>query len=165
LSDAFVIERLAARHNRADFSCGVGALDQYLPAQAGQDARRNVANCFVAIGSDGETIAGYYTLSASNIPAWALPEKLRRRLPRYDMLPAALIGRLAVDARFRCRGLGSALIFDAGELAMRSEPAVYALAVDAKDGDAAAFYRRNNFAPFPDAALRLFLPIATFAKT
>jgi predicted N-acetyltransferase YhbS len=49
------------------------------------------------------------------------------------LLPAALIGRLAVDERFRGQRLGSALVMDAARRAAGSDPAIFALVVDAKD--------------------------------
>ena len=42
--------------------------------------------------------------------------------------------------------------------------ASYALVVDAKDAQAAAFYARYDFIPFPTYPLRLFLPTATIAQ-
>jgi len=57
-------------------------------------------------------------------------------------VPAGLIGRLAIDQRFQPRGLGSLLVVDAAGRAMRAAPVIYALLVDAKSEDAAAFYVR-----------------------
>ncbi len=39
-SETLVIEPLGRRHDRADFSCGLAALDRYLLRQASQDIRR-----------------------------------------------------------------------------------------------------------------------------
>jgi GNAT superfamily N-acetyltransferase len=82
----------------------------------------------------------------------------RRRLPRYPILPAVLIGRLAVDTRYQGRQIGSALIIDALRRSARAAPASFGLIVDAKDDQAAAFYRRHGFVS------SLFLPIATALK-
>lgn len=71
------------------------SLDRYFKEQAGQDVRNRVAAVFVL--EDGGQVIGYYTLSATAIAPTALPETLRRRLPRYERLPAILLGRLAVD--------------------------------------------------------------------
>jgi hypothetical protein len=52
--------------------------------------------------------------------------------------------------------------------AARSEIAVHALMVDAKDEAAAGFYRHHGFAVLPDSPVTLFLPLATapaFRKT
>ncbi len=163
MTDAVVVERLAARHDRSAFSCGKPTLDHYFRERAGQDQRRLVANCFVAVLPD-RRIAGFYTFSAADIPSSALAVDDQRRLPRYPALPAALIGRLALDKRFQGRGIGSAMIVDAGRRAMQSDPAVFALLVDAKDQGAADFYRHHDFRPFPDHPLRLFLPLTTLVK-
>jgi ribosomal protein S18 acetylase RimI-like enzyme len=87
-----------------------------------------------------------------------------KRLPRYPVLPAGLIGRLAVDQRFRRQGLGSALIVDAVARAMRAEPAIFALVVDAKDESALGFYQHLGFRRFVTQPMRLFIPIAEAAR-
>jgi predicted N-acetyltransferase YhbS len=74
------------------------------------------------------------------------------------------VGRLAVDQNFRGRKLGSALLWDAGTRSLRSEIAAFAVVVDAKDEQAAAFYRYHGFVHFGSNAMQLVLPVATFAK-
>jgi GNAT superfamily N-acetyltransferase len=160
---SFRIEALSASHDRQGFSCGVEALDGYLARQAGQDMRR-VSNCFVALPEGGGAIAGYYTLAAASIPVQDLPEEQTRRLPRYPVLPAVLIGRLAVGQRFKGQQLGAALLFDAILRALRAEPAVLTVIVDAKDATAAAFYRHHGFQQFSARPQTLFLPIDTAAR-
>lgn len=142
------------------FCCGVEPLDRYLRELASQDAKRRISNCFVALDSDG-TIAAYYTLAAASIPLDQLSDAEKKRLPRYPLLPAGLVGRLAVDTRFRGRRLGGALIIDAALRASRAEPAVYALIVDAKNDAAAVFYEHHGFRRFASRPMALFLPIAT----
>src|SRR5216683_2231802 len=88
------------------------ALDSYLHKQAGQDARKRAAVPFVAT-ADGQTIAGYYTLSQYAIGLDAIPEEVAKRLPKYPMVSATLLGRLAVSTEFRGRGLGENLLMDA----------------------------------------------------
>ena len=82
-------------------------------------------------------------------------------MPRYGVLPAGLIGRLAVDRRYRGLHLGSALVIDAARRAAGADPAVFALVVDAKDDGAAAFYERLGFRRFASRPMSLFLAIAT----
>ena len=113
MTDRFRVESLAASHRRAEFGCGNEALDRYLHRQAGQDARRLVAAVFVLYDAEADLIAGYYTLNASSIAPTDLPAELARKLPRYEALPAVLLGRLAVDARYQGQGLGALLLFDA----------------------------------------------------
>jgi GNAT superfamily N-acetyltransferase len=132
VTDAFVIEVLSSSHDRLAFTSGSEVLDRYLQSQASQDVRRRISNCFVAVPPASTIIAGYYTLAASSIPLTDLPEELANRLPRYPVIPAAIIGRLAVDRQYRRRGLGAALLFDAVQRTMRADPAVFTLIVDAK---------------------------------
>jgi GNAT superfamily N-acetyltransferase len=93
-----------------------------------------------------------------------LPEAQARKLPRYPVLPAALIGRLAVDRRYQGKQLGAALLYDAITRATRADAAVFALLVDANDETAARFYRHHGFEAFWASAARMFLPVATAKK-
>lgn len=95
------------------------------------------------------------------MPLVDLPADQAKRLPRYPVVPAALIGRLAVDRQYRGRDLGAALLFDAIRRAIRADAAVFAVIGDAKDEAAAAFYRHHGFQPFVGRAASLFLPVAT----
>jgi GNAT superfamily N-acetyltransferase len=161
----FLIEPLGPGHDRAGFASGVEALDRYLQKQATQDVRRRVTACYVAVEAPGGRIAGYYTLAAGGIPLTDLPEPLAKRLPRYPSVPVARLGQLAVDQVYRGRKLGSALLWDAGMRPLRSEIAVFALVVGAKDERAEAFYRHHGFVAFGGQARQLVLPLATFSKS
>ena len=159
------VEPLGPHHERASFSCGEPALDNYIRHQASQDARRRVARVFVASGDAPGRIAGYYTLSAASFEKDDLPAELAKRLPHYPV-PAAVIGRLAVELRSQGGGLGEALLLDAIHRVVRAGDTigVYAIVVDALHERAGAFYQRYGFMPFPSAPLRLFLPLRTFEQ-
>jgi ribosomal protein S18 acetylase RimI-like enzyme len=162
---AFRFEALGDQHNRTTFHCGEDALDRYFRTQATQDIRRRIANCFVAVELATGSVAGYYTLSAASIPLVDLPPEESRRLPRYPILPAVRIGRLAVDSRFQRRGLGELMLVNAMRRAAQDAAAAFALLVDAKNDQAAAFYRRYGFRPIADRPRTLFLPLTTALKT
>ncbi len=104
-------------------------------------------------------MAGYYTLAAAGIPLADMPAQLAKRLPRYPSVPVARLGRLAVDQAYRGRKLGSALLWDAIQRSLRSEVAVFALVVDAKDEQAEAFYRHHGFVPFGSQPRQFVLPL------
>lgn len=161
---AFVTEALRRDHPRDAFVSGVAALDSYLRELALQDVKRRVAGCFAAVAGDGE-IAGFYTLAATHVPMDALPPEIATKLPRYPVIPAILMGRLAVASRHQGKGLGSALVADAAIRTSSLGIGAFALVVDAKDEAAAAFHQANGFAPIPNEARRLFLPIATALDT
>ena len=162
----YLIEPLTKRHNRADFSCGNEQLDRYLKNQVGQDARRKIAAPFVLIEEGSQTVCGYYTLSAFSIDLGDLPEDIARKLPRYPVIPATLLGRLAVDQRLRGQSLGEFLLMDALRRAFEQSDRIAAAAVvvDAIDDAARRFYQHFDFLPFPDRHDRLFLPMKTLAR-
>jgi GNAT superfamily N-acetyltransferase len=162
VASALRFEPLAG-HDRSSFGCGDEALERWFRTQAGQDARRHVARVFVAVDDDG--VAGFYSLSMCSIRVDELPDKLAKRLPRYGLIPAALIGRLARHSRLRGQGLGEILVADAVARIVAAERSVaaWAILVDAKSDRVAAFYKTLGFQPFPTQPLKLFMPMADAA--
>ncbi|WP_407518926.1 GNAT family N-acetyltransferase [Methylobacterium oryzisoli] len=162
MSDApFVVEALGTQ-DRSAFRSGVDALDRYFHTQVTQDVRRRVTACFVGLDRGTGVIAGYYTLSASDVVLAEVPADLARKLPRYPAVPVALLGRLAIDRTFRGWKLGAALLVNAAARAARSDIAVFGLVVDAKDDRTEAFYRHFGFRPFGTRPRRLIAAIDTF---
>ena len=161
---AVVIEALNSGHNRSRFGCGQDELDRWFRERAGQDERRNLARVFVAV-DDTLGVVGFYSLGAFTLALDEMPADLARKLPRYDAIPAALIGRLARDERMRGQGLGDLLLGDAvaRTLSAGRDLAVFAIVVDAKDNRAANFYIEFGFQPFPSRPERLFLLTSTAA--
>lgn len=142
-------------------------LDRYLKQQASQDAKRRVAVPYVLVSADNR-IAGYYTLSATNISLKDLPDALVKqlKLPRYPAIGATLIGRLARDLSFSGLGIGELLLVDALKisLTMSKKIASVAVVVDAKDEHAARFYSSFGFIAFPETTNRLFLKMETIEQ-
>ncbi len=152
------VETLSSRHDRESFASGSEALDRYFRNQASQDVRRRIATCFVAV-DEKERIAGYYTLAATSVALTGFSESTVKRLPRYPVVPAALLGRLAVDLTCQGRGIGGLLLADAIRRISRVEMGVFALVVDAKDDNAQRFYEHFGFVLLPDQDRRLCLPM------
>ena len=159
-----VIEALGKHHDRAGFSCGQPDLDEWFRLRASQDEKRNIARVFVAVTAE-LGVVGFYSLSSLSLSLEHLPEQVARKLPRYDAIPAALIGRLARDERVRGQGVGELLLADAIKrvLGVGRSIAVFAIVVDAKDERAVAFYEAFGFRPFPLRPNRLFLLSSTAA--
>lgn len=164
MSSPFRLEPLNDGHDRSTFRCGEEALDRYFLTQVTQDVRRRVGNCFVALERESGAVAAYYTLSATSLPLSDLPADETKRLPRYPVVPAVRIGRLAVDERFQGRGLGTAMLADATARACKAEIAAWMLVVDAKNERAARFYERHGFRWVGGERGTLFLPLATAQK-
>ena len=163
MTSVFRVEVLGASHAREGFTCGVEALDNYFTRQATQDVRRRVGACYVAVEVITGKVAGCYTLAAGGVPLTDLPEAMSKRLPRYPSVPVARVGRLAVDRAFHRQKLGGALLADAAVRAARSEVAVFALVVDAKDDAAVAFYRHHGFEGFGAKGRQLIVSLKHFA--
>ncbi|MGA2588784.1 MAG: GNAT family N-acetyltransferase [Bryobacteraceae bacterium] len=156
---SFNVEPLAPSHDRTTFTCGVDALDRYFQHQVGQDVRRRATACFVAREIATDRNAGFYTLAAGGVLLAEMPAPLAKRLPRYPSVPVARLGRLAVDLAYHGLRLGGALLWDAVDRATRSEIAIYALVVDAKDEQTENFYRHHGFVALGNTARHLILPL------
>ena len=103
---SYSFEILDRSRRRASFACGEIALDRYLKEQAGQDLKRYCASVVVAVERGKSEVLGYYTLSANSVPLNLLPAAVQLKLPRYDEVPAVLLGRLAVASSMQGKGLG-----------------------------------------------------------
>jgi ribosomal protein S18 acetylase RimI-like enzyme len=161
VSETFRIEPLNEEHDRTGFMSGSAALDRYFQTQASQDVRRRIATCFVAVSYDSGQIAGYYTLSATSIALDTLSPQLTKKLQRYPVVPAALLGRLAVARAQQGLGLGGVLLADALKRSARAEMGVFAMIVNAENEAAQRFYEHYGFTPLPVANRHLFLAIDT----
>jgi predicted GNAT family N-acyltransferase len=89
-----------------------------------------------------------------------VPEAARKRIPRYPLVSATLLGRLAVSEERQGQKLGAVLLADALQRAFESAGTVGSsmVIVDALDENSVAFYLAYGFARLPDS-LRLVLPM------
>ena len=157
---------LDEQHDRAGFTCGVESLDRYLTTQAGQDIRRK-ANAVFVLSEHGQPshILGYYTLCATALCHGDIPEAARKHLPRYPLVSATLLGRLAVAKDRQGQRLGAILLADAIRRACGNADTVGSsmIVVDAIDAPAAGFYAAHGFVRLPDS-LRMILPMRLATK-
>jgi GNAT superfamily N-acetyltransferase len=133
------------------FDCGEPSLNEWLSSRAIKNEATGASRSFVSVDRDTDLIAGYYCLSASSLLLDVAPGKLRRNMP--SPIPVILLGRLAVDERFKGTGLGASLLQDAVLKSIEAAQTVgaHAIIVDALNSDAASFYRRFGFEPMPAA--------------
>ena len=149
-------------YTRDNFNCGIEELNQYLKKYASQDIKRRIAQIFIILPSNSEEIIGFYSLSASAISVSSLPEKIKKKLPKYPV-PVSLLGRLAVDLNYQRQGIGGLLLADAIKRVVKASEiiAIYALVVSAKNETAKNFYLRYGFIELLDSNNHLFLPLKT----
>lgn len=163
---ALRVEPLARHHDRAGFSCGVDSLDRYLRTQASQDVRRKANGVFILVEPEQPaTILGYYTLCATALPPGDVPAAARKHLPRYPLVSATLVGRLAVATARQGERLGAMLLADAVRRAHAAASTIGSsmLVVDALDERAARFYTAHGFEHLPDS-MRLVLPMRVIER-
>jgi GNAT superfamily N-acetyltransferase len=163
--EPYLIEPLSKRHDRSGIQCGVESLDVYLKTQASQDMRRKANAVFVLVPRETPNrIAGYFTLCAYGLAPGTIPQAARKHIPRYPMVSATLLGRLAVAAELQGQGLGAILLAKALANAFGSANQVgsSAVVVDAIDERAARFYAAHGFIQLPES-MRLILPMRTIA--
>jgi GNAT superfamily N-acetyltransferase len=160
------VQRLAEQHDRSGFDCGHPALSDWLRKQAGQFEERDLTRTYVLVDPGQSRVWGYYSISSCQVRYEDLPPRSTGRLPRRASIPAALIGRLAVDRSLQGQGLGGALLVDALRRIRGLADAIgmRVIIVDAIDAEAEAFYRRHGFEPIIGHPGRLFLSIRSIQE-
>ncbi len=157
---------LGPTQDRTAFTCGVESLDDYLKTQASQDVRRKANAVFVLTRvAEPQRILGSFTLCATSLAQGDVPEGARRHVPRYPLVSATLIGRLAIASDHHGRGLGGILLARALRASYDSAATVGSsmVVVDAIDERAAAFYEAHGFTRLPES-LRLVIAMRTIEQ-
>jgi GNAT superfamily N-acetyltransferase len=129
--------------------------------------RKDLARVYVLRSTAAAaSIIGYYSLNAYSLETQQLPEQIIQKLPRYELLPAILPGRLAIAQGYQGQKLGELLLVEALRRCLRLSGEVGAMAVlvKAKDERAALFYKRYGFRRFIAQPLRLFMTMGEISK-
>lgn len=164
MSIEYKIELLdKGKHDISSFDCGVKELNFYLQQRAGQETRKKISAVYVINQLHSGRVIGYYTLSSYAIELSGFPDEIVKKLPKYPLLPATLIGRLAVDRNFQGQKIGKHLLMDALVRSERLSREIGSMAVivDSKDTKSRSFYEKYGFKQFGKNRLKLFLPIFT----
>src|ERR1700734_31851 len=144
-------ERLDPKHDVSSFQNGSHeSLDEWLRDRALASEGLSARTYVVCDANVPLRVVGYYAISTAMEQRVTLPSaKIRRGMP--EQVPLLLIGRLAVDAQWQGRGLGSALLVDALRrcLAASQIAGVRGVVAHAIDETAAAFYERHGFVRSP----------------
>lgn len=156
-------ERLQAHHQCEAFANGVHpTLDEWLRNRALESEGLSARTYVVCPTAEPGRVVGFFCISTAMEQRLILPTaKLRRGMP--DKAPLLLVGRLAVDAAWRGRGLGSALLVDAVRrcLAASQIAGARAIVAHAIDEQAVAFYARHGFIRSPLGERIMLIPMET----
>ena len=152
------IEKLQRTHAFEEFTCGEPALDRFLARHALQAQQAHSSQTYV--GVSGAKIVGFYSIVVGEVQHADAPERVVKGMPRHP-IPLLVLARLAVHSEWQRRGLGAGLLRDAlaRTLQVVDIVGVRALAVHAKDDDAASFYRHFGFLPSNTDSRHLFMLI------
>jgi len=154
-------EPLAAKHDVARFSNGAHpVLDQWLHERALASEGLSARTYVLCPSHEPNRVVGYFSIATAVEQRNALPTaKLRRGMP--EQVPLLLIGRLAVDAAWRGRGVGSGLLRDALRRCLAASEIAGARGVIAHviDEPAVGFYESHGFVRSPLGARVMLMPI------
>lgn len=162
-----ITEILNNSHNKKEFDCGNSMLNNYIRQQAKQDVKRDLSACFVLNDKLSQTIIGYYTLSSNSILRKDFPENLIKKLPpSYVNLPSILIGRLAVENKFKGNNFGELILMDALNRCVEISHNLGTLAVivDPIDENALKFYEKYGFIELSGTG-KMFITIKTIEQS
>jgi GNAT superfamily N-acetyltransferase len=152
---------LADFHDLSVFRSGNEPLDDWLRVRA-RKSEGNFGRTYVVCS--GHKVIAYYTLSTGGEKREQTPSKIRRNSP--DQIPLVLLARLAVDSRFKGKGIGKGLLKDAFSRIIQLAEIVgfRAVVVHAVDDNAKKFYEKFGFLVFPNGSQTLYLPIDTLRR-
>jgi predicted N-acetyltransferase YhbS len=151
-------EPLHENHCIEAFASGIPSLDDWLKRRAMKNQISGASRTFVVC--DGGRVVAYYALASSAVAVDEAPGRFRRNMP--DPVPVVVLGRLAVDRSLHGKGIGRALVRDAGDRIIQAADAigVRGLVVHALSEDAKVFYQKVGFDPSPLDPMTLMITLA-----
>lgn len=151
-------EPLEDHHDTENFTCGIEALDVWLKRRAMKNQITGASRTFVAC--EENRVVGYYVLASSAITIAATTGRFRRNMP--DPIPVVVLARLAVDRTYQSKGMGRALVRDAGLRVIQAADAIgiRGMIAHAISTDARAFYAKVGFDPSPLDPLTMMITLA-----
>lgn len=159
---------LTEAHDCAAFDCGHLSLNQWLAGRALRNQVAGASRTYVACDSEPQgpvRVVAYYALASGAVAAKAATGRFRRNMP--DSIPVVLLARLAVDRHYQGRGLGRALLRDAGRRVVSAADiiGIRGLLVHALDDAARGLYQHLGFDPSPLDPMTLMITLADLRAT
>ena len=146
---------LAEHHELVEFNSGVPELDDWLRRRARANQAGGASRTFVVC--EGNRVVAYYALAFGAVRILEAPGRFKRNMP--DPIPVAVPGRLAIDRTYQGRGIGRALVRDAGLRLLNAAEilGIRGVLVHAISDDARAFYEAVGFLPYLSDPMMLMI--------
>lgn len=145
-------------HEIEAFASGVESLDKWLKRRAMKNQKTGASRTFVVC--DGMRVVAYYALASSAVAVVEASGRFRRNMP--DPVPVVVLGRLAVDRTFQGKGIGRALVRDAGYRVIQAADTIGIrdLIAQAVSAQAKIFYEHIGFEASPLDPMTLMITLA-----
>ncbi len=137
-----------AKHDRTEFSCGIGSIDSWFKHSISQQIKNDRVRVWCGVNNDG-VLVGFYALSAYTIDLVNAGHLVRRG--DLHELPAIYLNAIAVDKTQQGQGGGNDLLMHAIEKCIKvsDDIGVVAIVLDVRKDDdfdkRARFYNRYGF--------------------
>lgn len=162
---ALYVSELKPLHDVAQFDCGSPELTTWLQQTARQHQKKHLSKTYVLTDDVApNSIIGFFTLAIRRMATKEeLPAAMAKKLP--NNIPCFTLARLAVATHEKRKGYGELLLITAMQKVREVSTVVggFALFIDAKDQQAADFYKKYGFVEFPSNSLILVMPIDSFS--
>jgi hypothetical protein len=180
----FEIKLWTPDHDCTEFTSSLKSIQKYIQEQAARAMSNKVSTVFVLTEKGDRKVRGYYTLSSLSVKFDDLPKNVQKKLPRYPLVGATLLGRLGVDERYRDElskqgdkpRLGELLLVDAQRNCLKGaatvasavmlidveEPSADEIAAGARDP--MGFYTQYGFIALPKTPRKVFKRVSTIEK-
>lgn len=128
------------------FDCGDPAMNEYFRRYAKKNQGQLYGMTYVCVCPQVNAIIGFYTIATTTIPRAGIPDELLKGLPKYQDIPAILLGRLAVDRKAQGKKIGEFLISHCFDMCLSMTKVCGAryIVTDAYESTV-AFYRKYGF--------------------
>ena len=154
----FAPELLSDCHELDGFTSGLDSLDTWLKSRARKNQTTGASRTFVVC--DGRRVVAYYALVSSAVAVVEASGRFCRNMP--DPVPVVVLGRLAVDRSFQGKGIGRALVRDAGYRVIQAANTIgiRGLIAQAASIQAKTFYEHIGFEISPLDPMTLMVTLA-----
>lgn len=155
---------LTEAYDSSTFDSGEAILDNWLRQRAWSNLRAAASRTYVVCPTGSQRVVAFFSMNMGQILVQDVTGAMRRNMPLA--IPAVILGRFAIDRAFQGQGMGSALLAEVVERAMRASQQVSArlIIVHAISPAAEAFYLHHGFTRLPVDTPTLALDLVKLEK-